>query len=81
MVKLAIQNLTKSELEELTDPIKCKSFGYILDPSCGAGSFLVEIIHQLLPKVIENLAMMEQFYGLRIWVIMFFVALIKAIEC
>jgi len=54
MVRLALQNLDKSELEMLTDPIKCKSFGYILDPSCGAGSLLVEIIHQLLPIVLER---------------------------
>lgn len=53
MVKMAIQNLSKPELELLTDPERCKDFGYILDPSCGAGSFLVEVIHQLLPIVIN----------------------------
>lgn len=51
MVKMTIQGLTDIELSELTNPTKCKRFGFILDPSCGAGSFLVEIIHQLLPLV------------------------------
>lgn len=51
MVQMTIEGLNESELNELTDPVKCKNFGYILDPSCGAGSFLVEIVHQLLPMV------------------------------
>lgn len=51
IVKMAINGLSSSEFEILTHPTKCKNFGYILDPSCGAGSFLVEVIHQLLPKV------------------------------
>lgn len=59
MVQLAIQNLNPHELEILTNPHKCRTFGYILDPSCGAGSFLVEIIHQLLPIVIKNHGQLE----------------------
>jgi type I restriction-modification system DNA methylase subunit len=53
MVKVAISNLSEKNLRILLDPKKCKNFGYILDPSCGVGSFLVEIVHQLLPRVIE----------------------------
>lgn len=51
MVEMTLKSLNEKELSELTDPNKCKQFGYILDPSCGAGSFLAEIIHQLLPQV------------------------------
>jgi type I restriction enzyme S subunit len=54
MVRLSIQNLSNEEFNTLTDPNKCKNFGYILDPSCGAGSFLVEIVHQVLPIVIKK---------------------------
>jgi len=54
MVKIAISNLSDEDTRLLLDPKKCKQFGYILDPSCGVGSFLVEIVHQLLPRVIEK---------------------------
>ncbi len=51
MVEVTIKKLNAEDFSVLTDPNKCKNFGYILDPSCGAGSFLVEVIHQLLPIV------------------------------
>lgn len=54
MVSLALSTLTDQEYSTLINPDKCKQFGYILDPSCGAGSFLVEVVHQLLPDVLEN---------------------------
>jgi type I restriction-modification system DNA methylase subunit len=54
MVKIAISNLSDSRLKTLMDPKGCSKFGYILDPSCGVGSFLVEVVHQLLPRVIEK---------------------------
>ncbi len=44
MVQLALQNLTKEEFSMLCDPQNCKNFGFIMDPSCGVGSFLTEII-------------------------------------
>ncbi len=54
MVSLCISTLSNKEYTTLIHPEKCVNFGYILDPSCGAGSFLVEIIHQLLPDVMEK---------------------------
>jgi transcriptional regulator with XRE-family HTH domain/SAM-dependent methyltransferase len=39
-VKLALNGLDKSERESLLDPEGNADFGYILDPSCGVGSFL-----------------------------------------
>lgn len=54
MVSLSISKLSVEEYEILIHPNKCADFGYILDPSCGAGSFLIEIIHQLLPDVVEK---------------------------
>ena len=54
MVKIAISNLSDSRLKLLMNPTECSKFGYILDPSCGVGSFLVEVVHQLLPRVIEK---------------------------
>ena len=54
MVSLSISNLSEKEYETLIHPESCMNFGYILDPSCGAGSFLIEVIHQLLPDVVEK---------------------------
>lgn len=54
IVKLAINNIPDDKLNILIDPDRCKDFGYVLDPSCGVGSFLIELIHQLLPVVISK---------------------------
>jgi transcriptional regulator with XRE-family HTH domain len=54
MVKLAIQEMSKSELEILCDPNQCRNFGIILDPSCGVGSFLTEILRFLHQQVSEQ---------------------------
>lgn len=54
IVQIAISNLSAERMSILIDPDDCKNFGYILDPSCGVGSFLIEVIHQLLPRVIEK---------------------------
>lgn len=51
IVSTAINKLSSSELDTLTHPKNCKHFGYILDPSCGVGSFIIELVHQLLPVV------------------------------
>ena len=47
MVKLAIQEMSENELRILTHPEQCREFGFILDPSCGVGSFLTEILRFL----------------------------------
>jgi type I restriction-modification system DNA methylase subunit len=47
MCGLAINGLSPSEAATLSDPKRCSEFGLILDPSCGVGSFLAEVIDQL----------------------------------
>lgn len=54
MVRLVIHRLSEEQLSMLTHPERCADFGYVLDPSCGAGSFLIEFLRQLLPTVIER---------------------------
>jgi type I restriction-modification system DNA methylase subunit len=54
MVRLAIQDMSAPELNTLCDPVECSSFGLILDPSCGVGSFLTEVIRTLRSEVIER---------------------------
>ena len=54
MVRLAIQDMSASELSTLCDPVECVNFGLILDPSCGVGSFLTEVIRILCSKVVER---------------------------
>ena len=51
MVKLAIQEMSENELRILTHPERCREFGFILDPSCGVGSFLTEILRFLHHEV------------------------------
>ena len=51
MVKLAIQEMSENELRILTHPKRCREFGFILDPSCGVGSFLTEILRFLHHEV------------------------------
>ena len=51
MVKLAIQEMSENELRILTHPERCQEFGFILDPSCGVGSFLIEILRFLHHEV------------------------------
>jgi type I restriction-modification system DNA methylase subunit len=47
MCGLAINGLSPSEAATLSDPKRCSEFGLILDPSCGVGSFLAEVVDQL----------------------------------
>jgi type I restriction-modification system DNA methylase subunit/transcriptional regulator with XRE-family HTH domain len=60
MVKLAIQEMSENELRILTHPEQCREFGFILDPSCGVGSFLTEILrflhHEVISKNDERMA-------------------------
>mgnify|MGYP003132651936 CR=1 FL=1 len=42
MASIALNSLQKEDLEILLNPSQCTQFGYILDPSCGTGSFLSE---------------------------------------
>lgn len=44
MARLAIGHLSEAEHEALTDPDSCRDFGLIMDPSCGVGSFLTEVM-------------------------------------
>jgi type I restriction-modification system DNA methylase subunit len=52
MIELALNSLSSEELEILCHPEKCKEFGYILDPSLGVGSFLIELVKVLYKKVV-----------------------------
>jgi len=47
MVQLALSSLTSEELCTLKDQNTAETFGYILDPSCGVGSFLAEFVRAL----------------------------------
>lgn len=51
MVRLAIQDMAEEELTLLCDPERCAEFGLILDPSCGVGSFLTELLRCLYAEV------------------------------
>ena len=51
MVELALQEMSPSEREALSDPKTFHDFGYVLDPSCGVGSFLAEFIRAAHPQV------------------------------
>lgn len=51
MVQLAINDMSESELRVLLDPQHCSQYGLILDPSCGVGSFLTELLKTLRDKV------------------------------
>jgi len=54
MVDLAIQSLSPAELDTLLSPSDCRQAGLILDPSCGVGSFLVQLARRLHPLVVER---------------------------
>ena len=51
MVDVSIETIPVNQMELLLDPEKCSEFGYILDPSCGVGSFLIEFVKALSPRV------------------------------
>jgi len=53
MVDLAIEALSSAELDALLSPTEAGRFGLILDPSCGVGSFLVQLARRLHPTVVE----------------------------
>jgi type I restriction-modification system DNA methylase subunit len=59
MVKIAIAEIPDNELNLLCNPDKCNEFGLILDPSCGVGSFLTELVKNLHPTVIQKYGKME----------------------
>ncbi len=49
----ALSSLSENEVSMLLDPDRHSSFGYVIDPSCGVGSFLTEFLRQashLLPN-------------------------------
>lgn len=54
MVQLAVAEMREDELELLLDPDRCTESGVILDPSCGVGSFLAEIIRVLQARVVAK---------------------------
>lgn len=54
MVRLAIQDMSESELATLCDPDECSKFGLILDPSCGVGSFFTEMLKTLHGEVVKK---------------------------
>lgn len=53
MVTLALHHLGLQERAILSDPVRCREFGVILDPSCGVASFLAEVVHQLEAEIAD----------------------------
>src|SRR5262249_20036 len=51
MCGLALDGLSDSEVAIFSSPKTCAEFGLILDPSFGVGSFLAEIISQLIERL------------------------------
>jgi len=51
MVALALGGLGESEVSSLCDPSHCRDFGLILDPACGVGSFLAEMVRSLRSRM------------------------------
>jgi hypothetical protein len=51
MVRLGITSLEAEDYAMLCSPKKCYEAGFILDPSCGVGSFLAEVIRQFYSKI------------------------------
>lgn len=54
MVCLAVKDMTAAELDVLCHPERCSDFGLILDPSCGTGSFLTELLKTLQEEVVRR---------------------------
>ncbi|MYG39831.1 MAG: N-6 DNA methylase [Nitrospira sp. SB0677_bin_15] len=51
MSRLGINSLSLQDFETLCHPENCSDFGIILDPSCGVGSFLTEVLKSLHTEV------------------------------
>lgn len=51
MVRLGIGSLPQQMINALSSPTDCDAHGIILDPSCGVGSFLTEVLRTLRPRV------------------------------
>ena len=54
MSRLGINSLSQQDFELLCHPKNCSDFGIILDPSCGVGSFLTEILKSLHVEVFKR---------------------------
>jgi transcriptional regulator with XRE-family HTH domain len=54
MTRLGINSLSSSDYRKLIDPDRCTSLGHILDPSCGVGSFLTEVLKTLHADVVST---------------------------
>jgi len=50
MVALAISHLAPEDRDLLSDQKTCSRFGFVLDPSCGVGSFLTGFLRSLRPE-------------------------------
>ena len=51
MARAGIASIPKETYFQLIDPIECANAGFILDPSCGVGSFLAETLRILNHQV------------------------------
>jgi len=61
MVKLGLNSLEAEDYAILCNPNRCHEAGFILDPSCGVGSFLAEVIRHFYSKVRE-ISSLEELY-------------------
>lgn len=54
MTRLGINSLSEETIELLCHPTNCREAGIILDPSCGVGSFLSEVLRVLHSEVLRD---------------------------
>jgi type I restriction-modification system DNA methylase subunit len=54
MVRLGVTSLETEDYAMFCNPSECNRAGFILDPSCGVGSFLAEVIRHFYSKVCDT---------------------------
>lgn len=59
MVKLGLTSLEAEDYAMFCNPHRCHEAGFILDPSCGVGSFLAKVIRHFYSNVRENSSLEE----------------------
>jgi type I restriction-modification system DNA methylase subunit len=65
MVDMVLNDLTQEEAKMLFSPHRCVEFGFVLDPSCGTGSFLSEFVRTVYYTVADHSGVSEANIWLR----------------
>lgn len=76
MVKLGLTSLDAEDYAIFCNPNKCHEAGFILDPSCGVGSFLAEVIRHFYSKIRETSSLEE----LHLWTSKFLSSVVIGID-